>query len=289
MRSAAESNVFSRNYSLNINGRLLDLRTPKVMGVLNITPDSFYGRSRFQSEEKIIEEAGKMLEAGADILDVGGHSTRPGAADVPESEETSRVVMAVKAIIRHFPQAIISCDSFKSGVAAAAVSEGALLINDVSAGTLDEKMAETVARLKVPYIAMHMRGTPATMNQQTDYENLHFEIISWLQNRVTKLMELGIKDIVVDPGFGFAKSIEQNFRLMKRLELFHYLDRPLLIGISRKSMIWKTLGIAAEQALNGTSVLNTIALMKGAAILRVHDVPEAVQAVKLYMTYESAS
>jgi dihydropteroate synthase len=289
MSSAAESNAFSRNYSLNINGRLLDLSTPKVMGILNITPDSFYAGSRYRDETEIIESAQKMIESGAAILDVGGYSTRPGAADISQEEERARVVKAIQAVRENVPGAIISCDTFRSSVAQAAIDAGAEIINDVSGGTLDQNMFQTVAKLKVPYIVMHMRGTPETMHTMTHYENLPLEVISSLRDRVTQLAAAGIKDIIVDPGFGFAKNAVQNFQLLKHLELFQILERPLLAGLSRKSLIWRTLAITPDQALNGTSVLNTIALMKGVSILRVHDVAEAVQAVKLYNAYKNSA
>jgi dihydropteroate synthase len=281
MKSAAESNRFSRNYSLNIHGRLVDLRKHAVMGILNITPDSFFTESRLQTEESIVQRAGQMLDQGAAFLDVGGYSTRPGAGDVPLEEEKKRVCRAIEAILRHFPQAVISCDTFRSEVAEAAISSGAAMVNDVSGGNLDENMFGILARHKVPYILMHMRGTPQTMATLTQYENLHVDIISSLQQKLVSLVASGLTDVIIDPGFGFAKSGEQGFELMNKLELFHVLERPLLVGISRKSMIWKTLNIPAEEALNGTTALNTIALLKGAAILRVHDVKEAVQVVTL--------
>jgi dihydropteroate synthase len=288
MKSAAESNAFSRNYSLNINGRLLDLRTPRVMGILNITPDSFYGGSRFTSDAEIVQQAGKMLEEGASFIDIGGASTRPGAADISPDEEKKRVLPAIKSVKKHFPDAVISCDTFYSSVAEAAVSEGASMINDVSGGERDEKMFEVVAHLKVPYVLMHMRGTPETMKTLNQYENLQLEIITWLQAKLKQLHGYGVKDILIDPGFGFAKDIAQNFRLLNELDLFHVLEQPLLIGLSRKSMVWKTLNITPELALNGTTVLNSFGLMKGASVLRVHDVKEAVEAVKLYGALKNA-
>jgi dihydropteroate synthase len=281
MISVAESNVFSRKYSLNIHGRLLDLRTPKVMGILNATPDSFYSGTRVQKAHEIVAQAAKMIEEGAFIIDVGAASTRPGAAEVPAEMEKSRALLAITEIIKHFPEATISCDTYRSEVAIAAVGEGAVLINDISGGELDDKMFETIARLQVPYILMHMRGTPANMSTLNHYENIHLEIIHWLQQRLRRLAEMGVNDVIVDPGFGFAKSIRQNFEIINNLELYHSLDKPLMAGISRKSLIWKTLGITPDQALNGTSVLNSVALLKGVSLLRVHDVKEAVEAVKL--------
>jgi dihydropteroate synthase len=281
MKSAAESKVFSRNYSLNIRGRLLDLKTPKVMGILNLTPDSFYAGSRFRKEKEILNAAEKMIHDGAAILDLGGSSTRPGAQPISVKDEMDRVLPAIQSIGRNFPEIVISCDTYQSEVAVAAVGEGASMINDVSGGELDKKMFKVVSQLGVPYVLMHMRGTPQTMAALNNYENLNLEIILSLQQRVKQLEAYGVKDIVVDPGFGFSKSPGQGFDLLNNLELMHRLDRPLLVGISRKSMVWKTLGIDAERALNGTTVLNSIALMKGTSILRVHDVREAVEAVKL--------
>jgi dihydropteroate synthase len=281
MISAAESNVFSRKYSLKIHGRLLDLRIPKVMGILNVTPDSFYSGSRVQKVQEIVTQAGKMIEEGAFIIDVGAASTRPGAAEVPVEMEKSRALLAITEIVKHFPEAIISCDTYRSEVAIAAVGEGAVLVNDISGGELDDKMFETIARLQVPYVLMHMRGTPEKMSTLTHYENIHREIIYWLLQRLRRLTEMGVNDVIIDPGFGFAKSIRQNFEIINNLELYHSLDKPLMAGISRKSMIWKTLGITPDQALNGTSVLNSVALLKGVSLLRVHDVKEAVEAIKL--------
>jgi dihydropteroate synthase len=288
MKSAAESNAFSRNYSLNVGGRLLDLSVPKVMGILNVTPDSFYAGSRFTGSEEIVRQAAQMLEEGAAILDIGGSSTRPGAREIPVEEEKSRVGNAISAVMKVFPESVISCDTFQSEVATAAVSAGASMINDVTGGERDKKMFEVVSQLKVPYVLMHMRGNPETMTSLTSYENLHLEIISWLRRKLLQLNEYGVKDVVVDPGFGFAKTAAQGFELLHKLELLHVLERPLLVGLSRKSMIWRTLGITADQALNGTTFLNSIALIKDVSILRVHDVREAVEAVKLYREYEKS-
>lgn len=288
MKSAAESNVFSRNYSLNIRGRLMDLSTPKVMGILNVTNDSFFAGSRVGTYDEIVRQAATMLEEGAAILDVGGMSTRPGAAEISLNEEVSRVRRAVSAIKKHFPEAVVSCDTYRGEVASAAVSEGASIINDVTGGEGDKKMFEVVSQLGVPYVLMHMRGTPETMASLNQYENLTLEIISWLQLKLKQLREYGAKDIIVDPGFGFAKSPSQGFELLKQLDLLQILDLPVMVGVSRKSMVWKTLGVTPEGALNGTTVLNAIALMKGASILRVHDVKEAVEAVKLIQAIERA-
>lgn len=288
MKSAGQSNAFSRNYSLNIHGRLMDFRTPKIMGILNVTPDSFYGGSRYQAEDEIRRQVERMLAEGADIIDVGGQSTRPGAEIIPLADERARIVGAVNAIVKAFPGTIISVDTFRSAVAEAAVSEGAQIVNDVSGGGLDEHMFETVSRLRVPYVLMHMRGTPSTMASLNSYDNLHFEVIRWLQEKLRQLLQYGISDVIIDPGFGFSKSPSQNFHLLKGLPLFQSLERPVMVGLSRKSMIWRTLGTTAENALNGTTVLNTLALLNGASILRVHDVREAAEAIRLCESYENA-
>ncbi|HEY9045557.1 MAG TPA: dihydropteroate synthase [Ohtaekwangia sp.] len=281
MKSGFENNFFSTNKTLNLHGRLVDLHTPKVMGILNITPDSFYSGSRYISEAEILTQAEKMIQEGATFIDVGGYSTRPGAAEITTEEELKRVTVAIRAISRNFPETFISIDTFRSEVARAAVTEGACMINDVSGGTLDAAMFETVARLKVPYILMHMRGTPQTMTQETAYNNLLKDIIDFFHQKIHVLHQLGISDIIIDPGFGFAKTVEQNFELLHNLNHFKILGKPILAGLSRKSMIWRTLSTTPEEALNGTTSLNTIALLKGAGILRVHDVRAAVEAVTL--------
>lgn len=259
------------------------------MGILNITPDSFYSDSRVQSEKEILTTAEKMLVAGATILDVGGYSSRPGAKDISETEEIQRVSHAVKAILNEFPQALISVDTFRSSVAKAAIHEGACMINDISGGSLDPKMFEVVAALKVPYILMHMQGTPQTMASLTNYNNLVKDILDYFHQKIDILHQLGVKDLVLDPGFGFAKTVEQNFSLLNHLDYFKLFGAPLLVGLSRKSMIWKTLDITAADALNGTTALHAIALLKGASILRVHDVKEAVETIKLFSKTTSIS
>jgi dihydropteroate synthase len=282
MQSTSESNFFSRKFTLNLHGRLLDLTIPKVMGILNVTPDSFYDGGRFRSEREVAEQVERMLTEGADLIDVGGHSTRPGAESISLEEELRRTSSAIRTILKHIPHAAISIDTFRSEVAKAALAEGAAMINDVSGGSLDEKMFDVVAEANVPYILMHMRGTPQTMASENNYENVKLEIVTWLRDRIVQLESKGVKDIIVDPGIGFAKSVQQNFNILNHLDVFSVLDKPLLIGVSRKSLIWRTLKTTADEALNGTTVLNTVALMKGASILRVHDVKEAVEAVKLY-------
>ncbi|MCB0466845.1 MAG: dihydropteroate synthase [Aequorivita sp.] len=257
------------------------------MGIINITPDSFYDGGKTFSEKEIMEQAERMLSEGATFLDVGGYSTRPGAEEVSEKDEIERVVGAIEAILKSFRQALISVDTFRSEVAKKAVEAGAAIVNDVSGGTLDAKMYKTVAKLKVPYILMHMRGTPKTMVKLTDYKNVTMEVLKDLTEKIALARAEGINDIVADPGFGFAKTREQSFQLLNNLELFQNLDVPILAGISRKSMIYKTLETSAEKALNGTTSLNTIALIKGASILRVHDVKEAVECVKLFENLKS--
>lgn len=268
-------------FTLNCKGRLLTLERPLIMGILNVTPDSFYEGSRMAGERELLQRAARMLEEGADILDIGGQSSRPGAGAIGVEEELKRVLDAVVAIHREFPDAVISIDTYHGRVAREAVEAGASMVNDISAGALDESMIPTVAELQVPYVLMHMRGTPETMQQQTQYEDLLREILDFFIQKTGELQKAGVQDIVIDPGFGFAKTSEQNFQLLRSLHLFKILQRPILLGISRKATIYKTLGITAEEALNGTTVLNTIGLMNGAGILRVHDVREAVEAVRL--------
>jgi dihydropteroate synthase len=280
VKSGSELN--SQSITLTVRGKLIDLQTPAVMGILNITPDSFFEGSRFTTEAELLKQTEKMLAAGATFIDLGGYSSRPGAQDISVEEELSRVLPAIQKIVKKFPEAIISIDTFRAEVARQSVLEGASLINDISAGELDIKMFETVAALKVPYIAMHMRGTPQSMKNLTTYNNLILEVMDYFMHKINALKKLGITDIILDPGFGFAKTAEQSFELLANLSYFKNLNRPILAGLSRKSMIWKTLDIKPEDALPGTTALNMTALLKGASILRVHDVQEAVQAVKLF-------
>ncbi|WP_373512417.1 dihydropteroate synthase [Persicitalea sp.] len=269
--------------TLNLSGRLLDLSTPAVMGILNITPDSFYEGSRFDpNSDHFVQEAGQMLTDGAKILDVGGYSTRPGAAEISVDEECERILPVIEVLSRTFPAVVISIDTFRSAVAKQAVRAGASIVNDVSGGNLDEQMFETAAELGVPYVLMHMRGTPQTMTQLNQYDNLVQDIMRELAEKLQRLRSLGVADVIVDPGFGFAKNVPQNFELLNHLEHLKSLNAPLLVGVSRKSMIWRSLGVTPTKVLNGTTVLNTLALQKGADILRVHDVREAVEAVKLW-------
>jgi dihydropteroate synthase len=274
--------VIDKPKYINAGGRLLDLSIPKVMGVLNITPDSFYKGSRVTDEKEIIGIAGGMLKDGADILDIGGYSSRPGAADVSPEEERKRVINAIRLINSEFPDAILSIDTFRSEIAYEAVTSfGVSIINDISGGEADVNMFSIVQSLDVPYIMMHMQGKPENMQDNPVYDDVVADILKWFGDRIGKLQSAGVKDIIIDPGFGFGKTINHNFELLNRLGDFIVAGLPLLVGVSRKSMIWKTLGVIPEDALNGTTVLNTVALLKGADILRVHDVQEAVQAVKL--------
>jgi len=255
---------------------------PIVMGIINATPDSFFGGSRFNGVDEIVAKAEKMLNDGAGILDIGGQSTRPGSELISADEEIERVIPAIKAIAEKNPEAFISIDTFYSKVAAAAIDAGASIVNDISAGSMDNKMIAIVAELKVPYILMHMKGTPQTMQQNAIYENVTLEVLDHFISKTHELQNAGIVDIIIDPGFGFAKTIDQNFELLKNLSAFKMLGKAIMLGISRKSTIYKTLGVNADEALNGTTVLNTIGLMNGASILRVHDVKEAKEAIKLY-------
>jgi dihydropteroate synthase len=271
---------FSTNKTLNLNGRLLILDPPIVMGILNVTPDSFYDGGKHSSELEILKKTERMLSEGAKIIDVGGYSSRPGASDVPEDEELSRVCQAIQVIVKRFPEVNISVDTFRSAVARAANAEGAAMVNDISGGT-DPKMFSAVAELKIPYVLMHMKGTPQTMTQHASYTDLLAEIREYFHKKIGVLRELGVNDIIIDPGFGFAKTREHNFEILNKLEEFQIFGLPVLAGLSRKSMVWKTLDQRPEDALNGTSVLNTVAILKGASICRVHDVKECVEAIRL--------
>ena len=267
---------------INAGGKLIDLETPKVMGILNITPDSFYKGSRYNSNEEILRTAIRMMEDGADMIDVGGYSSRPGASDISEEEEGSRVIKAIRLIMREMPKAVISVDTFRADIAREAVTGcGAQMINDISGGEGDKRMFSLIEELNVPYIMMHMKGDPRSMQVHPVYDDVVADILKWFGDRIFRLKSAGVKDIIIDPGFGFGKTVEHNFDLLRRLGDFSIAGLPVLIGVSRKSMIWKTLGITADEALNGTTVLNAVALCNGADILRVHDVKEAVQTVRL--------
>ena len=279
---------FSRKRTLNCNGKLIDLTIPKVMGILNVTPDSFYDGGMNYSEAEIHSALDKMIDEGADIIDVGGYSSRPGALHINEQEELARLSMALTIIRKKYPEAIVSVDTFRSSIAKAVVKDYKVdIINDISAGNMDDEMFETIAALNVPYIIMHMQGAPQNMQANPNYKNLIPDILSFLSKKVFALRNLGVKDIIIDPGFGFGKTLEHNYDILHHLNEFTMLELPILVGVSRKSMIYKALGITPEKALNGTTVLHTITLLKGADILRVHDVKEARECIKLVNKYKN--
>ena len=275
-------------FTLNCKGRLLVVDKPLVMGIINTTPDSFYSGSREESADAVLYKAEKMLTAGATILDIGGQSTRPGSEKLSADEELKRVIAPIEVINNNFPEAYISIDTYYSKVVAQAVEAGASIVNDISAGSIDSAMIDTVAALKVPYVLMHIQGTPQTMQQQPNYENVATEVLDFLIKKLNEVRKAGINDVIVDPGFGFGKMIDHNFELLKNLSVFNMLNCPVLLGLSRKSTIYKTLGVTADESLNGTTALNTIGLMNGASILRVHDVKEAVEVTKLFAAYTQA-
>lgn len=274
-------------FTLNCKGKVLVIDKPIVMGIINATPDSFYEGSRFRTTDEILRQAERIITEGGDIVDVGGQSTRPGSEPISNEEELKRVVGPIEAIHRRFPEAIISVDTYHSVVATQCVQAGASMVNDISSGNLDNAMLSTVAALKVPYVIMHMKGTPATMQQHTNYLNVVRDVLDFFIQKKVECRSAGIHDIIIDPGFGFAKTIQQNFELLRSLSIFKMIEAPLLIGTSRKSSVYRTLEVAPEEALNGTSVLNTIALTNGANILRVHDVKEAKEVIKLYTAVTS--
>ncbi len=267
--------------TINLRGKLMNFSVPKIMGILNITPDSFYDGGRYNSKEKILRQIEKMIISGADIVDVGGYSSRPGAKDISIEDELNRVIPVIEIIKKKFPETIVSIDTFRSRVASEAIISGADIVNDISGGNLDSNMFETVSKHKVPYILMHMRGNPENMMSKTNYENVTKDVCKYFSQRVDKAHSHGINDIIIDPGFGFSKTTQQNYELLNNLEFFKEFQKPIIIGISRKSMIYKTLNTTPDKALNGSSVLHTISLMKGANILRTHDVKEAVECVKI--------
>lgn len=275
-------------FTLNCKGRLLAFDRPLIMGIINTTPDSFYEGSRHAETDDVLRTAEQMINAGATILDIGGQSTRPGSRWLGAEEELSRVLPSIDAISRRFPETVISIDTFHAPVARRAVEAGALIVNDISAGSMDAALIKTVAELQVPYVLMHMQGTPRDMQQAPQYVNVVTEVFDFLVRKTAELREAGVRDILLDPGFGFGKTISHNFQLLRKLEVFASIGMPLLAGLSRKSTIYKTLGTTAEEAVNGTTVLNTIALQKGATILRVHDVKEARECVLLLERYNQA-
>lgn len=268
--------------TINCKGKLISLATPKIMGILNVTPDSFYDGGKHKNEASIINSVTQMLNEGATFIDVGAYSSRPNADYVSEKEELQRILPIIELLVDTFPNIILSIDTFRSAIAKQCITAGASIINDISGGHLDKNMLHTIAQLQVPYIMMHMRGTPQTMQQFTDYNNITKTILTYFSERIKTAQQLGITDIIIDPGFGFAKTTEQNFELFNQLELFKLSSKPFLVGISRKSMIYKTLKTNQKEALNGTTALNMIALQKGAKILRVHDVKEASECIKLH-------
>ncbi len=267
--------------TINCKGTLVDLTKPKVMGILNVTPDSFFDGGKYKSEQDILKQAEKMLNEEAAFIDVGAYSSRPGAKHISEEEELQRMLPVVELLIKNFPEIIISIDSFRSRVVEESVNAGAAIINDISGGMMDEQMFKTVAKLQAPYIMMHMKGTPQNMQQNPQYENVVTEVISFFAEQLFKLRKLKVNDVIIDVGFGFGKTLDQNYELLKKLSLFKSLDAPILTGVSRKSMLYKLLGVTPKEALNATTVANTVALLNGTHILRVHDVKEAVEAVKI--------
>lgn len=275
--------------TINCNGRLIDLSQPKVMGILNITPNSFFDGGKYVDENAILNQAEKMISEGATFIDVGAYSSKPNAEYVSEEQEIERLIPVVKSLVKEFPEIILSIDTFRSSVAQKAIEAGAAIINDISGGSLDVEMMKIVANLQVPYIMMHMKGTPKTMQTLTQYDDILKEMLFYFAEKISVARSLGINDLVIDPGYGFAKTTEQNFEVMQKSELFKMLDVPILAGLSRKSMIYKTLDSSPQQALNGSTVLNTLALTKGANILRVHDVKEAMETINLWEAFEKGN
>lgn len=283
----SKDTYFSPKQTLNFNGTLFELSSPIVMGILNITPDSFFDGGRYLDEKQIMDRCEKMLSEGATIIDIGAYSSRPGATDISAEEEQDRLTKALQPIRKNFPDALVSVDTFRADIARFVVQEfNVNMINDISAGELDPNMLETIASCNVPYILMHMKGTPQTMQQDTSYDSLINDIIRYLAQRIHMAVQAGIKDLIVDPGFGFGKTIEQNFKLLANLGDFKIFQRPLLVGLSRKATVYKTLGTTPDNALNGTLALETIAVLNGANILRVHDVKETMEVLKLLQAYK---
>lgn len=267
--------------TINCNGKLIDFYTPKVMGILNLTPDSFYDGGWYQTEKSILEKVEKMLLDGATFIDVGAYSSRPNASHISEEEELKRLIPIIDILLKNFPEVLLSIDTFRSKVAQQSIASGACMINDISAGEMDNNMFETIAKLQVPYVIMHMKETPQTMQQNPIYENILTEIMHFFSEKIHRLRKLGVNDLIIDVGFGFGKTLKHNYQLLQHLEYFKHLNLPILTGISRKSMLYKPLNATANEALNATTVANTIALLKGTSILRVHDVKEAVETVKI--------
>ena len=268
--------------TINCKGQLIDLSIPKVMGILNVTPNSFFDGGKYKNEDEIISQVDKMLGSGATFIDIGAYSSKPSAEFVSEKEEIERIVPVIELILKHFPDTLLSIDTFRAEVAKTSIENGAAIINDIAAGELDDDMFNVIAQYNVPYIMMHMRGNPQTMQSLTQYDDIVKEMLFYFSEKVKKARGIGINDLILDPGFGFAKTTDQNYEVLQKMELFNLLGLPVLAGVSRKSMIYKTLNNSAQEALNGTTVINTIALTKGAKILRVHDVKEAMECVTLY-------
>lgn len=278
----AKITLFSEHTTLNCGGKLISFQRPLVMGILNITPDSFHDGGKYADSTKAIQHAKQMLDEGADIIDIGAVSTRPGASVITEEEEKKRLMPVIEGILKDTPEAVLSVDTFRASIARASIAAGASIINDISGGSLDNRMFETIAALNVPYVLMHMQGTPETMQLNPKYKNVTRDVIRWLADRVSELKKLGVNDIIIDPGFGFGKTGIHNFTLMNQLEYFRIFELPLLVGISRKSMVYKTLNIKSNDSLTGTIALNYQALINGANILRVHDVKEAIQTIRIF-------
>lgn len=273
--------------TINCNGNLIDLSKPRVMGILNLTPDSFYDGGRNKSKARILKKVERMLEEGATFIDIGGYSSRPGASDVEESEEAKRVLPIVEALLAEFPEILISIDTFRSTIVIESVARGACMVNDISGGNLDPRMFETISKLQIPYILMHMPGNPKTMQKNTHYENLILDITYYFSKKISELRALNVNDVIIDVGFGFGKTLQQNYELLKNLEHFKFLNVPILSGISRKSMLYKILNTTPQETLNATTVANTLAVLNGADILRVHDVREAVETLKILEAYNA--
>jgi dihydropteroate synthase len=270
------------NYSINCKGNLIDLSTPKIMGIINVTPDSFYDGGSIKSDKELLSKVESFLKDGADIIDLGGYSSKPGAKEVKEEEEIKRIIPSLKHILNSFPETIVSIDTFRSKIADESLVSGASIINDISAWEIDNELFNVIVKHKCPYILMHMKGRPATMQTNPSYENVTQEILRFFSEKLLKLKKNGLHDIIIDPGFGFGKTVNDNYKIMSELNQFRLLEHPILVGISRKSMIYKLLEINTENTINGTTALNMYALNKGAKILRVHDIKEAVECVKIY-------
>jgi len=277
----AKDTFLNRKNTLNSKGNLIDLTRPAVMAILNLTPDSFYSDSRIQTTDSAVQRTEQFLKAGAKFIDIGAYSSRPGAIHISEEEELQRLIPIIEVLAKEFPTALLSVDTFRAKVAEEAVYAGAHLINDISAGSLDDHMFSTIAKLNVPYSIMHMKGTPQNMQENPTYENIAAELTQYFAQKIHALQQMGVKDLLIDPGFGFAKNIDHNYALLEQMEVLEFFELPILVGFSRKSMITKVLQLNTQDALNGTTVLNTVALLKGASILRVHDVKEAVECITL--------